>query len=109
MARRTSTPTCTLGWRRRRAKKASRKSPTGSRRSPRLRSRTRDGSPRANHPVSRHPSEHRSNGGGLSRPPAVSNGAERLSRVAEPSPDLSREVTGEGSEWKGNRLHEIDG
>ena len=38
------------GWRRRRAKKASRKSPTGSRRSPRLRSRTRDGSPRRKPP-----------------------------------------------------------
>src|ERR1019366_2126458 len=46
MARLTSTPTCTRGWRRRRAKRASRKLPIGSKLSPRPRNPTQDASPR---------------------------------------------------------------
>ena len=43
-ARRTNTPTCTLAWRRLPGTKGSRRSPTGSRRSPRPRSLTPDAS-----------------------------------------------------------------
>src|SRR6059058_5612273 len=46
-ARRTSTRRCTLAWPRPRATRASPSSPSGSRRSPRRRSRTRAGSPKA--------------------------------------------------------------
>src|ERR1035437_9865060 len=80
MARPTSTPTCTRGWRRRRAKRASRKLPTGSKLSPRPRNLTQDASPRRRARSNRYRAN-TTRGGPTRPPPAISTAAPRRAAV----------------------------